>query len=433
MASLVFPALWRNKFATSILIGGGFTFVGGFFVGEVVHGLGNPLSLAALAGFSAWFLQQRKQSAVAKFPSSLEGLQNHCELLLQQFEALGLAVAPHKLQLKELDSIAERRARNVVLAGAEANEETKNFVLHAFSGTAPLKLQIAQPLPAAPEQWQWPPQILQTDHLIYVLAGQPTVADLRWLEALPAAMPLVVLAPPLEGSEQGILKQWRCQLGERWLLVSRDEPFKAELAQLTKQQRLTQSRCLSELIGSWQLELEVERRQRLKPLVQRSQWLVAAAVFASPIPSADLLLLAVVNSLLLKEMATLWRCEWTPVQLQTAAVELGRTALGLGALEWGSHALAGLLKMHGSSWLMGGGLQALSAAYLTRVVARSMADYLALTVGVPPGGLPRLKAELPLLVAKAADQEKLNWPDFAQQACKWLKQQTKNKSIVYTT
>jgi hypothetical protein len=109
MASLVFPALWRNKFATSILIGGGFTFVGGFFVGEVVHGLGNPLSLAALAGFSAWFLQQRKQSAVAKFPSSLEGLQNHCELLLQQFEALGLAVAPHKLQLKELDSIAERR------------------------------------------------------------------------------------------------------------------------------------------------------------------------------------------------------------------------------------------------------------------------------------------------------------------------------------
>lgn len=99
--------------------------------------------------------------------------------------------------------------------------------------------------------------------------------------------------------------------------------------------------------------LEVERRKRLQPLLQRSQWLVATAVFASPLPSADLLLLAVVNGLLLKEMAALWRCEWTADQLQTAALELARTAMGLGALEWGSQAVAGLLKLHGVSWLVG--------------------------------------------------------------------------------
>ena len=78
--------------------------------------------------------------------------------------------------------------------------------------------------------------------------------------------------------------------------------------------------------------------------------------------SADLLLAAVINGLLLKEMAQLWRCQWTSEQLQAAALELGRCALSLGALEWGSQALAGLLKLHGATWLVGGALQALAAA-----------------------------------------------------------------------
>ena len=154
----------------------------------------------------------------------------------------------------------------------------------------------------------------------------------------------------------------------------------------------------------------------------RSQWLVAAGVFASPVPSADLLLLTAVNGLLLKEMAELWQCQWTSEQLQAAAVELGRTALGLGALEWGSQALASLLKLHGATWMVGGAMQALAAAYFTRVVARSMADYLALAAGVPEHELVALRQKLPLLVAAAVEQERLDWPRFATQARQWLAQ-----------
>lgn len=54
-------------------------------------------------------------------------------------------------------------------------------------------------------------------------------------------------------------------------------------------------------------------------------------------------------------------------------------------------------------------LAGLAAAYFTRVLARAMADYLALAAGVPDSELTQLKARLPVIVAEAAEQERLDW------------------------
>ena len=73
---------------------------------------------------------------------------------------------------------------------------------------------------------------------------------------------------------------------------------------------------------------------------------------------------------------------------------------------------------------MGSALQALSAAYLTRVVGRAMADYMALAAGVPEAELEALlQRQAPLLVARAAEEEKLDWSGFLQQGQQWLQQQ----------
>jgi hypothetical protein len=70
---------------------------------------------------------------------------------------------------------------------------------------------------------------------------------------------------------------------------------------------------------------------------------------------------------------------------------------------------------------VGGALQALSAAYLTRVVGRAMADYLALAAGVPEAELEGLlQRQAPLLVARAAEEERLDWGGFLQQGRQWL-------------
>jgi uncharacterized protein (DUF697 family) len=223
-------------------------------------------------------------------------------------------------------------------------------------------------------------------------------------------------------------------LGEHcWPWSPEGEDLAADLAPLNgwwsaaapELQQHTQRRCLEELHGQWQGELESLRRQHWQRLLQRTQWTVAAGVVVAPLPSLDLLVLAAANGLMLQEMAQLWECPWTLEQLQAAAMELARAALTQGVVEWSSQTLASVVKLHGATWLVGGALQALSAAYLTRVVGRSMADYLALAAGVPEAELQALlQRQAPLLVAQAAEAEKLNWGAFLQQGRQWLQQQS---------
>jgi len=69
----------------------------------------------------------------------------------------------------------------------------------------------------------------------------------------------------------------------------------------------------------------------------------------------------------------------------------------------------------------------LSAAYLTRVIGHAMADLLARSVGVSAPDLEAIKAEAPLLVARAAESERLDWASFLQEASVWLRQQAQGQ------
>ena len=51
-----------------------------------------------------------------------------------------------------------------------------------------------------------------------------------------------------------------------------------------------------------------------------------------------------------------------------------------------------------------------------------MADWLALNSGVAEPDLEALKIQAPLLVAKAAEQERLDWSSFSQQGISWIKE-----------
>ena len=49
-----------------------------------------------------------------------------------------------------------------------------------------------------------------------------------------------------------------------------------------------------------------------------------------------------------------------------------------------------------------------------------MADWLAINAGVDELDLVALKQQAPLLVARAAEQERVNWNGFVQQSRDWL-------------
>ena len=211
--------------------------------------------------------------------------------------------------------------------------------------------------------------------------------------------------------------------GSRDTLPATLEPLRVWLrAEAEILRRGTRLRVLEQLHQSWQAELEGHRRSRLQTLLQRTQWTVAAGVLVAPLPSLDLLVLATANGLMLQEMARLWDCPWQPDTLKAAASELAKAALGLGLVEWSSQALLSASRLYGATWLVGGALQALSAAYLTRVVGRAMADVLALSSGVAEADLEAIRRQAPMLVSRAAEQERIDWSGFLNQARQWLQQ-----------
>ena len=125
-------------------------------------------------------------------------------------------------------------------------------------------------------------------------------------------------------------------------------------------------------------------------------------------------------------MANIWSCSWSAESLLVIARQLAGAAVAQGVVEWSGHALLSVAKLHGSSWLAAGTIQALSGAYLTRVVGRSMADLMAENSGVAYPDLEDLKRQVPKIVKKAAAEEKLDWSSFILQSKNWISNQVKD-------
>ena len=302
---------------------------------------------------------------------------------------------------------------------------------------AGLRLQWGHPLPATSGDWRWPDAFQRCDVLLYHLqaaaAGRrPALAGSRSRRACRCGC-CSRRTPARIGN--GLMEELHCQ----W-------PAGQAIAPCSGQESRSQLADSLAPLAAWLEAAEpgtAGRHRAALPggaapplaggsgrasaarsgcgLQQRSQWIVAAAVFAAPLPSLDLLLLGVVNGLMLKEMARLWDCPWNLERLRVAALELARASLAMGVVEWSSQALAGAAKLHGATWLVGGALQALSAAYLTRVVGHAMADMLALSAGVAEPDLETIKRQAPLLIARAAEAEKIDWAAFLHQGRGWLR------------
>lgn len=407
-----------------------------------------------VAAAGAWWWWRRPRGPITpQLPSSWAGWIERCEGLLPQFEQLESATtaatsaattaaseafqAAQQLRrdaLEQLRGRQHRQALDLGLVGLRPLErDLEGPLVQGVRAPLPITLHWGHPLASHSPDWSWPAPFLRCDLLLHAVHPPLQAADLRWLEALPAGQPVWLLVAG-EGPQllADLQAQLPAHLRERLLPWSGEpEALAAALAPLAQELRQqghtllhrTEQRLLERLHGDWQGALERLRRERCKALVQRTQWLVAAGVFAAPLPSMDLLVLAVANGLMLQEMARLWDCPWGMEQLRAAATELARAALALGVVEWTGQALTSVMRLEGSAWLVGSSLQALSGAYLTRVVARAMTDVLALSSGVAEADLQAIRLQAPLLVARAAESERLDWPAFLQQGRQWVLRQ----------
>ena len=117
------------------------------------------------------------------------------------------------------------------------------------------------------------------------------------------------------------------------------------------------------------------RQQKATPIIEKYQWIAAAATFANPVPALDLLATAAINAQLIVELGNIYQQKFSFQQAQTVAGTMGSLMLKLGLVELSTKAIATLLKSNAVTFVAGGVLQGVSAAYLTRVAGLSLIEY----------------------------------------------------------
>jgi len=135
-----------------------------------------------------------------------------------------------------------------------------------------------------------------------------------------------------------------------------------------------------------QTELNALRRRRAQTQVDQLQWIAAAAAFANPVPTIDLLSTVAINGQLIMDLGKIYGFNLSLEEAKTAAGTLASLTVKLGLVELSTQVLTTVLKSHFATYLAGGLVQGLSAAYLTRMAGLSLMDYFEETAltGVTP-------------------------------------------------
>ncbi|MEM7552652.1 MAG: DUF697 domain-containing protein [Cyanobacteria bacterium P01_A01_bin.84] len=174
--------------------------------------------------------------------------------------------------------------------------------------------------------------------------------------------------------EDGTIKEWM------------EQPA-AELSQLQKQLNNTLSSQSQQLIWATTMRkaltltaeakhyLNEIRRDRAVLVIEKYQWIAAAAAFANPVPALDILATAAVNTQMVVDLGNIYQQKFSLEQAQTAASTMGGLMLKLGLVELSTKAIGTVLKSNAVTFVAGGAVQGVSAAYLTRIAGLTLVEY----------------------------------------------------------
>ncbi len=408
----------KNIFIILLLLG-----FGEWFLSDLINFAGGYIGFFILCFGGYFYLKNEKP----KFnePKDLVGWTKLCNEDLEFFEELesnnNLEKQNNKRH-KSLESILNREKKEEIYCIGQKNYDSNMALFKNYFKEDKFDLNFIEKLPKYNSSEIVPDEILNSDAILYFLKLPLSANDFLWLEKLPESMPIWLVALYRNGLDaDNKIDELKAQISEEYVnrIISFDLtknklaniPFSLRKFFISSSNNIenTKKRLLKRLHTNWQSEIEGIRRIQLRDLQRRNQVLVATSVFLSPIPSIDVLSMTVLNSLMIKEIKSIWGCKWSPEILDKVSKQIIKTAIAQGVIEWSGQTLIGLTKLHGPNWLVTGAFQAISAAYLTRVVSSSLADFMAITKGVSEPDLEFIKENSEKIVERAFENEKINW------------------------
>ncbi|MGQ9871116.1 YcjF family protein [Leptodesmis sp.] len=145
-----------------------------------------------------------------------------------------------------------------------------------------------------------------------------------------------------------------------------------ESRQLVLASALTQALDLKAQTGA---TLNEVRRLKAMPVIEKFQWVSAATAFASPVPTLDVVATAAINVQMILDLGAIYQQKFSVDQAQKVVTTLGSLILKLGLVEFSTRTVSHLLKTNAVTYIAGGCIQAVSAAYLTRIAGLTLIEY----------------------------------------------------------
>jgi uncharacterized protein len=190
------------------------------------------------------------------------------------------------------------------------------------------------------------------------------------ISAKPA--PIKVRAIAADGAIQESIEQLPAEIDP--LTLSLREVLAAEGAQLVLATTYWE---IDRLKNKGKIQLNSLRRERAMPIIEQRQWIAGATAFANPLPALDLLATAAVNAQTVVDLSAIYQQPFSIELGQSAASAMGGMLLKLGLVEFTTQTIGTVLKTNAVTYVAGGLLQGVSAAYLTRIVGLTLLEYFA--------------------------------------------------------
>jgi uncharacterized protein len=417
-------------FSKQLLIGGG---AGLIATGYGITHLPNPIELitwAGVAGAGLWGVRRFWQSpepldlakakvlTLAQVKGAIAQAQTQLEQLVNESSDGAYWRERHIAQLLEIEHSLSRQTLDLQIVGTRAVGKT---TLRQLLATSPALFQqnwrftTSDELTAEAVQSEGIEALKEIDVLLFVVQGDLTQGEwgaLQQLQSirkrvllllnkqdqyLPAQAELLleqikqrvqgVVAPedvmaiatspqPFKirrHQEDGTFQEtWETPQPQVESLLNRMQAIAAqEVKQLVLQRAYQQTLAVQVTI---QGDLNQIRRDRALPLIERYQWIAAGAAFANPLPSLDMVATAAITGKMIQALAQAYQIQLSLDRATEIAGVLAKTLIQMGLVEASSQMISAVLKGNAATYVVGGTIQGVGAAYFTRMAGLSLIE-----------------------------------------------------------
>ncbi|MBE9042197.1 DUF697 domain-containing protein [Oscillatoriales cyanobacterium LEGE 11467] len=391
--------------------------------------------LGAIAvGTGAWLLRPRApeldlspipivvdrtavDKAIAKTQATLDGFVAETDKLETPHPEATASIFTFAEALDRLKSSLDRTEMQIAVVGGKSTGKTSvGKVLESAWEKGELKCKFVE-TPFGSEETTSLPTDLNADLVLFLVTGDITAPEFQAIEQLRAAGYKTLLVWNKEDQcptddRAGLLQQLQSRMqglvdAENVVAIAAspapvkvrkhqaDESVKERLEAQTPQiEPLTQRlesilvgqemqklvfastlRQAKALQGNIKQQLNQLRRDRALPIMTQYQWIAAAAALANPVPALDLLATGAVSGQLVMDLGEIYQQKFSLEQAKVTAASLGGLMVKLGLVELSTQTISAMLKTNAVTYLAGGAVQGISAAYLTRIVGLSLIEY----------------------------------------------------------